>query len=69
MAPQALIVFEHKNPLGNAPANKLFDRVAIDRTVVEHENGQFTPARSFGDFSVDVNEEGLPEGIILHRRI
>src|SRR5690606_37849642 len=31
MSPQALIVFEHENQLGNAPANKLFDRVKIQR--------------------------------------
>lgn len=29
MAPQALLVFEHATPLGNAPAHKLFDRVQV----------------------------------------
>lgn len=66
MAPQALIVFEHASALGNAPANKLFERVEITRN--EQQNGEWSPARSFSDFSVDVNESALPEGITVHRR-
>jgi len=67
MAPQALIVFEHKDPLGNAPANKLFERVGIERT--EPQNGEWKPARSFADFNVEVNEGNLPDGIKVHRLI
>ena len=29
MAPQALLVFEHATPLGNAPAHKLFERIKV----------------------------------------
>ena len=32
MAPQALIVFEHNDALGNAPAHKLQERVKVERT-------------------------------------
>ncbi len=67
MAPQALIVFEHKDPLGNAPANKLFERVEIERT--EPQNGEWKPARSFIDFNVEVNEANLPDGIKVNRLI
>lgn len=67
MAPQALIVFEHRDSLGNAPAHKLFERVEIERTAPQ--DGEWTPARTFADFSVDVNEDELPEGITVHRRI
>ncbi|MGB6044165.1 MAG: type I CRISPR-associated protein Cas7, partial [Pirellulales bacterium] len=67
MAPQALIVFEHKDSLGNAPAHKLFERVTIKRT--DPQNGELTPARTFSDFSVEVNEADLPDGITVHRRI
>ncbi|MCA9248062.1 MAG: type I-C CRISPR-associated protein Cas7/Csd2 [Planctomycetales bacterium] len=63
MAPQALIVFEHESPLGNAPANKLFDRVTIQRET----NG--TPARCFADFQVKVDEADLPSGVTIHRRL
>ena len=67
MAPQSLIVFEHESPLGNAPANKLFDRVSIDRN--ESENGEYKPARCFGDYSVVVDEAELPDGVKVHQRI
>lgn len=63
MAPQALIVFKHNSQLGNAPAHKLFDRVKISRN-----NGNGTPARSFTDYAVDVDEANLPEGISIERR-
>jgi CRISPR-associated protein Csd2 len=74
MAPQSLIVFEHESPLGNAPANKLFDRIKIDRKEsADHKtngnsNGSVTPARSFSDHIVSVDETDLPSGITVHRR-
>jgi CRISPR-associated protein Csd2 len=67
MAPQALIVFEHESSLGNAPANKLFERVEIKRK--DSENGEFKPARSFADYSVEINEGGMPDGVKVHRRL
>lgn len=66
MAPQSLVVFEHESALGNAPANKLFERVSIART--EAENNDWKPARSFSDFNVEINETDLPEGITIHRK-
>ncbi len=67
MAPQALIVFEHENALGNAPANKLFDRITIART--EAGNGEWAPARSFSDHTVSINETDLPEGITVQHKL
>lgn len=67
MAPQALIVFEHESALGNAPANKLFERVEIERT--DSQDGEWKPARSISDFTIDVNEANLPKGIKVHRRL
>lgn len=67
MAPQALIVFEHASALGNAPANKLFDRVTIERQLPS--NGEDIPARSFADYSVAVDDAVLPEGITIHRKL
>jgi len=66
MSPQALIVFEHANGLGNAPANKLFERVRIERT--EPTNGEWKPARSFGDYTVAVDETDLPSGVKIDRK-
>lgn len=63
MSPQALIVFKHESALGNAPANKLLDRVTISR------NDDSKPARSFSDYTVTVDPSNLPEGITIERKI
>ncbi|HWL09981.1 MAG TPA: type I-C CRISPR-associated protein Cas7/Csd2 [Planctomicrobium sp.] len=67
MSPQALIVFEHASQLGNAPANKLFERVQVTRKGTP--DGDPVPARSFNDYVISVEEENLPEGITLHRKL
>ena len=59
MAVRRLIVFRHANELGCAPAWKLFDLVKITRK--DPDTG--LPARSFGDYTVTVDLESLPEGI------
>ena len=76
MAPQKLIVFEHKSPFGNAPANKLFERVKVQRkndaaakSSNGSTNGDWSPARSFTDYTVRVDESGSPSGIKIHQKI
>lgn len=54
MSAQKLIVFRHKSELGNAPANKLFDLVKIEKTC------DGTP-RSFSDYSVKIDRENNPD--------
>mgnify|MGYP003408014364 CR=1 FL=1 len=49
MSAQKLIVFEHNSVLGNAPANKLFDLVKIEKKC----DGV---ARSFSDYQVTIGE-------------
>ena len=61
MAVQELIVFKHDSELGNAPAWKLFDTVHIARK----EGVQV--ARSYGDYTVTVREEDLPQGVSVRR--
>lgn len=63
MSPQALIVFQHESSLGNAPAHKLFDRVTVKRS-----QGDGTPPRSFSDYTVEINETDLPEGVKIIRK-
>ena len=58
MATQQLIVFKHDDKLGNAPAHKLFDLIKISRA-----NDDDTPARSFNDYKVKINQDGLPKGV------
>ncbi len=63
MAPQALLVFEHATPLGNAPAHKLFERVKISA------KPGVTVARDFADYALSIDEANLPAGIKLHRKL
>lgn len=65
MSPQALIVFEHKSQLGNAPANKLFERVQIGR----QSSDEAIPARSFDDYKVTIDETDLSDGITIYRKL
>lgn len=62
MSAQKLIVFKHASELGNAPANKLFDRVMVEK------NCTGTP-RTFSDYTVSVNTEGLPDTITVEELI
>ncbi len=55
MVVRKLVVFKHKDALGNMPSHKLFERVTIDR--VKGESG--TPASSFADYAIGTNKEGL----------
>ncbi len=59
MAPQKLIVFKHATKLGNAPAHKLFERVAVKR-----EAG-VDVARTFGDYVVTINQDQFPSEVQL----
>lgn len=59
MAARKLIVFKHDHAMGNAPAHVLFDTVKVARVEGEAD----TPARSFGDYRVSVDSEGLPQGV------
>lgn len=63
MNARGLYVFEHDNKLGNAPAHKLFDLIDIE----VKDNSK--PIRAFSDYSVQVNESGLPDGVNLKSMI
>ena len=63
MNPCRCIAFRHESSLGNARADQLFSRVSIARKDALRDNG--TPARSFGDYEVLVDENGLPPGVSI----
>ncbi len=62
MTAQSLVVFEHKDPLGNAPAHQLQQRVTVRKSQED------LPARTFVDYEVQVDENDLPSGITVLRR-
>lgn len=63
MSAQRLIVFKHDSVLGNAPANKLFDLVKVQRM------DKTIPARSFADYQVTIDKEHLPTGVAIEELI
>ena len=62
MSAQKLIVFKHASVLGNAPANKLFERVKIVKKC------EGVP-RSFSDYEVSIDTADLPAGISVEELI
>jgi CRISPR-associated protein Csd2 len=60
LTPRGLYVFSHADAFGSAPAHTLTERVTITRT------GSNVP-RSFGDYSVHVDDTDLPKGVTLTR--
>jgi CRISPR-associated protein Csd2 len=61
MGCRGVYVFTHDNPLGNAPAQTLLERIAVRR------RDEGVPARKFQDYEVIVGEASLPAGITLTR--
>jgi CRISPR-associated protein Csd2 len=61
MAARKLIVFKHDHPMGNAPAHLLFDKVGVERV----DGRGDTPARSFADYRIRIDRDGLPDGITV----
>jgi len=61
MATRKLIVFKHDSKLGNAPAQKLFDLVTVEK------NSGDVPPRLFTDYTVSVGE--APEGVEIIEKL
>lgn len=62
MSAQKLIVFKHDSVLGNAPANKLFDLVKVEKRC----DGA---PRKFEDYNVTINKANLPDGVTIEELI
>ena len=60
MSSRKLFIFEHESALGNAPAHSLFDRVQVNR-----KDGS-RPPRAFADYTVRLDDAGLPDGVKVH---
>jgi CRISPR-associated protein Csd2 len=75
MATRKLVIFRHASALGNAPAQSLFDRVTVKRAhrssiqpIGADATDNWPSARSFADYVIEVNREGLPQGIEIVER-
>ena len=70
MVTRSLVIFRHAGALGNAPAHQLFDRVTVRRQqkgvvvpIGDDRADNWPAARSFGDYAIAVDREGLPAGV------
>lgn len=59
LALQGLYIFSHDSPLGNAPAQRLFQRIQVAR------EPEILAARSVRDYIIGVNDTDLPSGVTL----
>ena len=62
MSAQKLIVFNHESALGNAPANKLFDLVKVEKIC----DGA---PRKFSDYKVSIDKAVIPTGVTIEELI
>lgn len=62
MSAQKLIAFKHDSVLGNAPANKLFDLVKVEKVC----DGA---PRSFNDYKVTIDKAVVPANVIVEELI
>jgi CRISPR-associated protein Csd2 len=65
LAPRGLYVFSHADAFGSAPAHKLTERVSITRI---NPSSDLAP-RSFTDYVVSADGNGLPAGVSLTKLI
>lgn len=75
MATRRLVVFRHDSALGNSHAHELFDRVKTwrvfkgdRRPVGDESTDNWPPARSFSDYDITIDREGLPGGVEIIER-
>lgn len=65
MATRKLVVFKHDSALGNAHADELFARVQHARAE-KGGSALSSPPRSFSDYVINVDRDGLPEGVSVY---
>lgn len=59
MTMRKIVAFKHQSALGNAPANRLFERVKVSRKDKEK------PPRAFDDYEISINDDSLPQNVEL----
>ena len=63
MVARKLIVFKHESELGNAPSHQLFDLISVER------DPEAYPPRSYKDYDVQIDRDGVPAGVQLIERL
>jgi CRISPR-associated protein Csd2 len=75
METRKLIIFRHESALGNARASELFERVKMCRVFQgechppgDPKTDNWPPARSFADYQIKIDRDGLPPGVDIIER-
>lgn len=75
MATRKLVIFRHACALGNAPAQDLFGRVKTwrafkgeQRAIGTDEIDDWPAARTFSDYAITVDRNGLPDSVEIIER-
>ncbi|MCL6591670.1 MAG: type I-C CRISPR-associated protein Cas7/Csd2 [Firmicutes bacterium] len=63
MSTRKLFVFEHSSKMGDAPVQKLFDTITVKR------KDESRPAREFGDYTISVARDQIPNSVSLIERL
>lgn len=63
MSTRALIIFEHQDALGNAPAHSLFDRVKVKL------KDETKPARKYKDYELSIDKSEIPDTVKVNDRV
>ncbi len=63
MVARKLIVFKHDSELGNAASHQLFDLISVER------DPEVYPPRSYRDYDVRIDRDGVPSGVELIERL
>jgi CRISPR-associated protein Csd2 len=69
MSMRKAIAFKHANALGNAPAHALFERVRVGRNIdgefraIDRRIDNYPPARRFSDYIIEIDGDGLRDGV------
>jgi CRISPR-associated protein Csd2 len=63
MTCRGLYIFTHESSLGDAPAHKLLDRVAVEK------RAEVVAPRTFRDYSISIDAAGLPDKVTLTRLV
>ena len=63
MVSRKLIIFKHESELGNAPSHQLFDLISVER------DPEAYPPRSYKDYEVQIDRDGVPAGVEMIERV
>lgn len=59
MGTRKLIIFEHSSKMGDSSVQKLFDTIMVER------KDKSKPARDFGDYTILIDKNNIPQGVKL----